>query len=145
MKRLGIFLSSSFLFCVPVFSGGYDPPTQTSATSQKRLREYAASAAKPSPKDFISGKCIVSQPKLSTVAIPCPSLEFRVLDAQGNELRRVLSQYGELIVRVEEKRDYFLALDSKKFRTNTERFGPLHAGESVLIEVHSLPPPSVSP
>lgn len=132
------FLASVFLFTgVSAYSGGYDPQTQSSAPSQAKLRDYAASKKGVDLSEFIVAKCVVKKQDLPQLATPCPPLKFRLLDAQGKELRQVLSQYGELKLRVEEKRDYFLVLDSAKFQTSKEKYGPLHAGDSTIVEVQA--------
>ncbi len=120
-----------------VLAGSSEPGTKVSALSQKQLREYAATVDKSDPSEFILAKCFIKQPGLPNLAMPCPPLTFRLLDRRGKELRRALSQYGELKLRVEKKRTYFLVLDSAKFEMDTDKFGPLHAGENPIIEVRA--------
>jgi hypothetical protein len=131
---LGLMLFSFFAM------GDYDPSRSSSAPSREKLKDYAASEARPNLRQFIRVSCIVKQPELEQLRIPCPPLTFHLLDNDGKQIRKILSQYGEIKVRVEKKRSFFLSLDSTQYRLPSEKVGPFLAGETGVVQIEPLEP-----
>lgn len=123
------------VFSLPITAGSYDPRKASAAPSRKRMGDYAASTAGPDSKQFVRATCLVKQVEGANLATPCPQLTFKVVDGAGKELRKVLSQRGEIKMRVETDQPVFLVLDSPKFLLENEKAGPFLAGESAVLEL----------
>jgi hypothetical protein len=133
-----VFLLAGFFIAMGSTIPSSHAQRQVTAPSRKELAEYAVSVSGPQAKDFIRARCVVHQPELSHFEIPCPDLMFKILDSQSREVRRVSSQEGTLNIKAEKEMDYFLVLESDKYRTTSKRIGPATAGESLVIEVEKI-------
>jgi hypothetical protein len=87
-------------------------------------------------KTTISGFCQIKNSTAAALNMPCHNVAVVLTNPTGKEKYKVFATEGKFAFKgVLEDQEYFLVVNSKKFKISEKKIGPLKGGDQIMLNV----------
>ena len=103
---------------------------------QQALPFNSVPVPKATHRNSVYGDCILKNKEVGTVQTPCPVLTLRLEDEKGSKYLTTTTMDGQYeFSNVPANQKLFIRVDSKKYKINIDRVGPVVVGDPINIIV----------